>query len=282
LVINRGHAIWCIASLAFTAIATGLYLSSANHAVHGATGNSISGILFGIAATLAMILAGLLAARKRIHGGQLGTVKWWLRGHLWIGMVSVPLVFFHSGFRFGGPLEQILMWCFLAVILSGIVGQVIQQFAPRFMRTSIPQQAIFEQLPIAIDALKDAADQEMLTVYDTLFTNHDGPETEDADEFLRTFYLRHIRVFLQVDIPSDSPLIHPTQSVGVFATVREGITNRMLPVVDQLELICNERRQLITQNKLQWIMHGWTLVHIPLSVSLLILALIHIIMSLYY
>ena len=197
-------------------------------------------------------------------------------------MVSVPLVFFHSGFRFGGPLEQILMWCFLAVILSGIVGQVIQQFAPRFMRTSIPQQAIFEQLPIAIDALKDAADQEMLTVYDTLFTNHDGTETEDADEFLRTFYLRHIRVFLQVDIPSDSPLIHPTQSVGVFATVREGITNRMLPVVDQLELICNERRQLITQNKLQWIMHGWTLVHIPLSVSLLILALIHIIMSLYY
>ena len=282
MVINRGHAIWCIASLAFTAIATGLYLSSANHAVHGATGNSISGILFGIAATLAMILAGLLAARKRIHGGQLGTVKWWLRGHLWIGMVSVPLVFFHSGFRFGGPLEQILMWCFLAVILSGIVGQVIQQFAPRFMRTSIPQQAIFEQLPIAIDALKDAADQEMLTVYDTLFTNHDGTETEDADEFLRTFYLRHIRVFLQVDIPGDSPLIHPTQSVGVFATVREGITNRMLPEVDQLELICNERRQLITQNKLQWIMHGWTLVHIPLSVSLLILALIHIIMSLYY
>ncbi|MEC7564525.1 MAG: hypothetical protein VX738_02480 [Planctomycetota bacterium] len=282
MVINRGHAIWCIASLAFTAIATGLYLSSANHAVHGATGNSISGILFGIAATLAMILAGLLAARKRIHGGQLGTVKWWLRGHLWIGMVSVPLVFFHSGFRFGGPLEQILMWCFLAVILSGIVGQVIQQFAPRFMRTSIPQQAIFEQLPIAIDALKDAADQEMLTVYDTLFTNHDGTETEDADEFLRTFYLRHIRVFLQVDIPGDSPLIHPTQSVGVFATVREGITNRMLPVVNQLELICNERRQLITQNKLQWIMHGWTLVHIPLSVSLLILALIHIIMSLYY
>ena len=89
-------------------------------------------------------------------------------------------------------------------------------------------------------------------------------------------------MFLQVDIPGDSPLIHPTQSVGVFATVREGITNRMLPVVDQLELICNERRQLITQNKLQWIMHGWTLVHIPLSVSLLILALIHIIMSLYY
>ena len=282
MIINRGHITWCIASLVFTAIATGLYLSYADDAVHGATGNSIPGILFGITATVAMILAGLLAARKRIHGSQLGTVKWWLRGHLWVGLVSVPLVFFHSGFRFGGPLEQILMWCFLAVILSGIIGQVIQQFVPRFMRTAAPQQAIFEQLPVAIDALKDAADQEMLTVYDTLFTTIVGAETGSADEFLRTFYLRHIRTFLQVDFPGDSPLIHPTQSIGVFSTVREGITNRMLPVVDQLEIICDERRQLITQNKLQWIMHGWTLVHIPLSVSLLILALIHIIMSLYY
>jgi hypothetical protein len=282
LIINRGHSVWCATSLGLVAVATGVYVPYANSAVHGPTGNSIIGLLFGIAGTLAMIFAGLLAARKRIVSKTLGSISWWLKGHLWIGLVSAPLIFFHSGFRFGGLLEQLTMWCFLTVIISGVIGQILQHITPRFMKTASPQQAIFEQLEVAIASLKKSADAQVLNVYDTLFVNVQDGEPESPDDFLRAFYLRHVRTFLQIDVDPSSSLLNATQAEGIFATIREGIPRKMVPVTLELESICNERRQLISQNKLQWVMHGWTLIHIPLSMSLLILTLIHIVMSLYY
>jgi hypothetical protein len=254
----------------------------ANSAVYGATGNSVAGLMFGIAGTIAMIFAGLLAARKRIVSKKLGSISWWLKGHLWIGLVSVPLIFFHSGFRFGGLIEQLTMWCFLTVIISGVIGQILQHVTPRFMKTSAPQQAIFEQLEVAINSLKRAGDAQVLSVYDTLFVDVQDDGAESSDDFLRAFDLRHVRPFLQIDVDPNSSLLNATQAEGIFATIREGIPRAMVPVAVELESICKERRQLISQNKLQWIMHGWTLIHIPLSMSLLILTLVHVIMSLYF
>jgi len=282
LLINRGHAAWCVTSLGLVAVATGLYVPYANSAVYGATGNSITGLMFGITGTIAMIFAGLLAARKRIVSKRLGSISWWLKGHLWIGLVSVPLIFFHSGFRFGGLLEQLTMWCFLTVIISGVIGQILQHVTPRFMKTAAPQQVIFEQLEVAINSLKRAGDAQVLSVYDTLFVDVQDDGAESSDDFLRAFYLRHVRTFLQIDVDPNSSLLNATQAEGIFATIREGIPRAMVPVAVELESICKERRQLISQNKLQWIMHGWTLIHIPLSVSLLILTLVHVIMSLYF
>ena len=282
MVINRGHAAWCVTSLALVIVATGIYIPYANNAPHGATGNSITGLLFGISGTTAMIFAGLLAARRRLVTKKFGSISWWLKGHLWIGLISAPLIFFHSGFRFGGPLEQLTMWCFLTVIVSGIIGQILQQVTPRFMKTAAPQQAIFEQLEVAITSLKKAADEQMLSAYDTLFVDVQDDEGELSDDFLRAFYLRHVRTFLQVEVDPTSSLLNATQAEGIFATIREGIPNKMLPIAVALESICNERRQLISQNKLQWILHGWTLIHIPLSMSLLILTFVHVIMSLYF
>ena len=282
MLINRGHAAWCVASVGLVAVATGLYIPYDNNAVYGATGNSITGLMFGIAGTMAMIFAGLLAARKRVVSKKIGSISWWLRGHLWIGMVSVPLILFHSGFRFGGLLEQLTMWCFLTVIFSGIIGQILQHVTPRFMKTAAPQQAIFEQLEVAINSLKKEADAQVLSVYDTLFVDVQDDRAESADDFLRAFYLRHVRTFLQIDVDPKSSLLNATQAEGIFATIREGIPRAMVPVAKELESICKERRQLISQNKLQWIMHGWTLIHIPLSMSLLILTLVHVIMSLYF
>ncbi len=150
------------------------------------------------------------------------------------------------------------------------------------MKTVTPQQAIFEQLDVAINSLKKAGDAQILSVYDTLFVDEQLDGSESSDNFLRDFYLRHVRTFLQIEVSPDSSLLNATQAEGIFATVRDGIPRKMIPIATELESICNERRQLIAQNKLQWIMHGWTLIHIPLSMSLLILTLVHVVMSLYF
>jgi hypothetical protein len=50
--------------------------------------------------------------------------------------------------------------------------------------------------------------------------------------------------------------------------------------VDDLENICEEKRQLDKQTQLHKLLHGWLLVHIPLSYALLLLGAVHAVMAL--
>ena len=54
------------------------------------------------------------------------------------------------------------------------------------------------------------------------------------------------------------------------------------PTLHELEAICEERAQLSQQKRLHHWLHGWLLVHVPLSVALLVLGLAHAVLSLYY
>ncbi len=53
-------------------------------------------------------------------------------------------------------------------------------------------------------------------------------------------------------------------------------------VLRDLAQICNEVRLKVRQIRLHWLLHGWLLVHIPLSMALLVLMVVHAVMALYY
>jgi hypothetical protein len=58
-----------------------------------------------------------------------------------------------------------------------------------------------------------------------------------------------------------------------------------MPVKEQvaeMRSLCDERRLLARQEQLHGWLHGWLLVHIPLSVALLVLTVAHVVMALYY
>jgi hypothetical protein len=52
------------------------------------------------------------------------------------------------------------------------------------------------------------------------------------------------------------------------------------PNIDDLENICEEKRQLDKQSRLHKILHGWLLVHVPLSYALILLGAWHAIVAL--
>jgi hypothetical protein len=231
-----------------------------------------------------MAFAGLLAARKKAPRWQLGTAAWWLKGHIWLGLLSLPVTLFHTGFRFGGTLEQFLMWIYLVVMASGVVGLLIQQYVPRLMKVTLPEQAIFEQLPVVIRGLRETADDHVVGACGSLFVD---PAEKEAEEFeprriLRSFYLNTARPFLTEDVPDGSPLLNPTQSQGVFAQLGEVLPEQMLEVVQEVEHAVDERRQLILQLKLQRWLHGWLVFHVPVSISLLVLGVVHVATAIYF
>jgi len=53
-------------------------------------------------------------------------------------------------------------------------------------------------------------------------------------------------------------------------------------ILRDLEEICEERRQLLAQRRMHLWLHGWLLVHVPLSFALLVLTAVHAVLSLRY
>lgn len=147
LIIDRTQRIWAALSLGICALAGGVYVVYSANALNGPSGGSVPGLIFGSIAAGMMIFAGLLAARRRFPSARLGSAQFWLRGHLWIGTLTVPFALFHAGFGWGGRLEWLLWLLFFAVIVSGFWGLGLQQILPRMMLEQIPRETFIEQVP---------------------------------------------------------------------------------------------------------------------------------------
>src|SRR5574341_1895767 len=145
MLINRDHRAWCAFTTAAAAGAGVLYGSYVIATPYGASGGSWPGLTFGIAGTLLMLVAVLLAWRKRRRTARLGSAQLWMKMHIWFGALAVPMILFHSGFSFGGPLTTALMVLFVLVTVSGIFGLLVQQVVPRMMTVQVPAETIHSQ-----------------------------------------------------------------------------------------------------------------------------------------
>ncbi len=154
MLIDRTHLGWGLASAAAFAAATVGYAASVAGPREG-SGGSAAGLAFGLLALAAMIFAGLLAVRKKFPGLRLGSAQFWLRGHIWLGLLSVPFAFYHASFRFGGALETALMLVFLAVIASGVYGLALQQVLPRMLKVRVPLETFPQQIPYLLEKMKE-------------------------------------------------------------------------------------------------------------------------------
>jgi hypothetical protein len=147
VIIDGSHRRWCYATLLLFLLSSGGYVVYARCAPGGARGGSVPGLLYGIAGSALMLYAGLIGARKKVPTWRIGSAQTWLRGHIWLGLLSVPLTLFHAGFRWGGLLEQILLLVLAAIVASGLIGLSLQQFLPRQMTARVPLETFYAQLP---------------------------------------------------------------------------------------------------------------------------------------
>lgn len=129
------------------AVATVSYVIYAESTPKGPSGGSLMGLIYGVVGSLMMIYAGLLGGRKQFPFWRLGSAQFWLRGHIWFGTLSFPLILFHAGFGLGGLLEQILMGFFFVVWLSGFFGLAMQHFMPKLLTSRISRETFSAQIP---------------------------------------------------------------------------------------------------------------------------------------
>jgi hypothetical protein len=112
-------------------------------------GSSRTGLAAGIVGGLIIGFELLLWPRKRVRSWRLGSAQSWLRAHVWLGILAVPLVLMHARLLFiGGLLNWALMVLFFLVIASGIWGLVLQQYMPQAMLDHVPAETIYYPRPV--------------------------------------------------------------------------------------------------------------------------------------
>jgi hypothetical protein len=283
---------WLGAFLVLSLLALGAWWWVNRTTPGGLRGGDLAGLWFGILGSLLMIYAGLLAAvRKRPRWAWLGARQTWLRGHIWLGLLSVVLVLCHSSFRWGGPLEMILWVVLLVVVTSGVVGLILQNLLPRLVTARVPCEAPYEQIPHLYQAMRRKAD----AIIDEVCGPHaPGPHSlentvavvqyaSDARAQLRDFYEQEVRPFLGPRVPRNSPLFNPQQAEAHFDKMKKlAALSEVAESVADIAMLCVERRLLREQERLHTWLHGWLLIHVPLSVALLVLGVLHVVAALYY
>jgi hypothetical protein len=312
--IDHTQRAWALGSVLILAVSLATYIPYAVNSPQGPRGGSTAGLVFGIIGFGFMIFAGLLGARKRVPVWRLGRAQAWMRGHLWLGVLTLPLILFHGGFHFGGTLTRILMWLLIITVASGVFGAALQNYVPRVMTNDVPLETIYAEIGNVRKLLREEADRGMedicgslglakgaqdasqraggFTALRPMATASSGAAVAAATEILllseeesaplRRFYLSEMRPFLEDPKSRGSRLADAGKARNAFTGLRTLLPPAAHSTLDDLQDICDEARQLSRQERLHHWLHGWLLLHIPLSLALILLGVVHAVMALRY
>ena len=326
MLLNRSHRRWIVATVATSGalIGAGCLIGTpiAGHPIAA----SVAGIGFGLVATVLLLLTGLLAVRKWFPSKRFGSVRFWMRMHIWLGLQSILAVLLHCNFYWGGTIERGLMICFAIVCASGIFGLVLQQLLPNLVSGQSTRETLPQKIPqrcrrfvasadhLVADACgklrgvdptailgelsslavenrwvrrgKEEVEFEtyLERVYGTGESNApQNPATRldakarDAAEFV-TFYCAEIRPFLFHDRnwASGHLLCHESTAASFLKTQLGELAGENESLIESLEEIIRQRCQFSRLRVMHRILHGWLLIHVPVSVTMFVLLFLHI------
>ena len=80
----------------------------------------------------AVVIGMLMSLRKRLHWRWMGAFFGWRLLHVVLGVVSVAMLIFHTGFNLGENLNRLLLVSFLATIVLGSVASTVTGLSHTF------------------------------------------------------------------------------------------------------------------------------------------------------
>ncbi len=290
--IDETHKPWMIATVAAVVVGAAVYVPYAVMTPVPGGGTAV-GLVFGSIALGLMLFAALLSLRKRFPIWRIGRTKIWMRAHLWLGFLALPMVLYHAAFHARGTLTAVLMWLTVIVVASGIVGAWLQHTLPTRMFREVPFETIYDQIPVICAQLVSEAEARAVdvtqrlapatgpgaTVVDTLLGI---PTLERETEAFDAFVAKDVLPYLRAAKSRGMMLARREWAHETFENLRREFPQAAWEPLTAIEEICEEKRQLDRQKTLHKVLHGWLLVHLPFSAGLILLAIVHAIGALRY
>lgn len=307
MIINRSHLPWALFIAVATMILAAAYIELFRPGLipryipvpisagrfpfgHHSVGATPLGIAYGTAAFLIFIFAALLGGRKKVRHWRIGRAESWMRAHIWLSILTVPLVAFHCGFRSGSVMTTSLLALYGVVMASGFYGLALQQVIPRQMMDRLTHEVIYDQIPYLRKLLAESA----LALREELASRQvlaGVPEGASAPQDIKAAEARaavldmlecEVLPYLSARVGSRWRLAHQRSSDNLFQILRLSAGEEYSGNVDQMQRWCDERRQMDVQTAMQHWLHYWLLVHVPASFLLLIWTAWHAVTGLFY
>jgi hypothetical protein len=282
---NKSQLPWLVIFVIGSLAALAFYVGFTWWKIARPTGGTWACLWCGIAGWALMIFAWWLTLLRWLpRRWYIWSRAAWLRGHVWLGSLCVVLILCHTGgLHWGGPFEQLLYIAFVLTILTGFGGLALQQFLPWLLTTRTACEMPYEQIPAACARLARLVAAELKKLQQS---GRLPPETLTQ---LDAFHEARVRPFLLGAAWRRSPLADRDRCGEIFARVRAlpGVSTKAGDsqaenALDQFEKFCAERRLLAGQERLQFWLHSWLYLHVPLSFALTILSIAHVVQVLCY
>jgi len=240
-----------------------------------------------------------------------------MRAHLWLGMIALPLIWFHAGFAHGGVLTSVLMWLLYITVVSGLIGAVLQHTLPGYLTDTVEHEVTYQQIGVVLRHIASEADH-LVSCYcgpvngedreswraselEWIRWSHDhyminderraeleaavanvataAAATAPGTDVLKSFYLNDVRPVLRGR--RSSPLLKSGRAEVRFRDQQVQLPQLHAPI-EQLRRLWDRRRTLLTQRRVQRWMYAWMFVHVPVSYALLVLSVFHSLTALRY
>jgi hypothetical protein len=203
---------------------------------------------------------------------------------------------------------------FAIVIVSGLWGLLVQNVLPRLLLDAAPAETVYSQIdrvggqyatearrlvllacggddattePALVEAvaagegghIRGAARHVGLQVERTPHPGSDLARTTPSPT-IRTALKRDIEPFLETGACAGGLLGSRQRNGWYFEDLRLRVAPELRTLVGQLEELCERRRQLNLQRRIHFWLHNWLWFHLPLSIALVILLVVHVIFAL--
>lgn len=308
------HRKWAYFVLAATILFSLWFITGWIQTGRWPSGGSLEGLTAGVVAGLIMFFEMFLWPRKTVfRAWRIGRTKYWLKAHIWLGLLCLPLGLLHGGFHFSmanAPLAGMLSWLTLIVVSSGAFGLYIQNVIPRMMLETLPGETIVNQIPEVLDSYRNEVNQmirETCGLADantdptlsgeisivssvktsgsisgrTMQTHTPYPFIQGCEPLL-TFWETYGEPFLKPGKMQASGLADKKSSEALFQSLSEKIPVEAQNMIERLKAICDQRRQFDRQLSLHFWLHSWLVGHVAISVALMIVLILHMTLALQY
>jgi hypothetical protein len=270
--VPRSGVLWRrIFAVLLIALTASYYWYSRREFPHG---GSRWGLGYGVAASALILLLAFFGIRKRWYRSRFGTLENWLQSHIYLGVLVLVILLFHTGGRFNDKIAVTTFVLAAIVIGSGIVGAILYVTVPRLL-TEVESN-------LSPDDISDQLNQ-LAKQMARMASGRSGPFQRIYAELIREttpgwlagwrlLFTKHRQKKLQA--ASDW-----TTLLGIVPKDEQDDLRQMLVVSRQRkELLL----RLVYYQRYKNFLEGWLYVHIPFTIALLVFAVVHIAAVFYY
>jgi predicted membrane channel-forming protein YqfA (hemolysin III family) len=270
--IARSGILWRRIFLVLLIAVSGFYFyNSSREFPHG---GSTLGLTYGTIGYALILLLAFFGIRKRWYRSRFGTLEQWLQSHIYLGILALVILLFHTGGRFNDKVAVATLILVGIVVLSGIFGAVLYVTIPRLLTEVESELTVAEiseqlnQLAKQMARIASGHSEPFQRIYNQLLA-------ESMPGWMGGWGLLVSRLArkkgkVATDLPQMLALVPKEEEVELR----------------QMLVVSRQRKELLIrmlfQQRYKNVLEAWLYIHVPFTIALLVLALVHIAAVFFY